>query len=338
MKSIYEYIQEIPIDRWHYYYGIRKDLPTEKPFIDFIDYKNYSNFILNYFRTGGKVNIFEACNINLDELRLPNHICSVFFLGILLYNETGFSKRYPLKNSGVGYETFPFIWFLIALFHDNAYQMEDKDQLKDVTSIPELIMKFNIDHSLLNREFSKCKELLKSRKSYFLYRKNEWEVVDHGILGGMLLFDRLVKIRREKKAKNEETLFWGDELEGQYETAANAISIHNIWLQSTSVCEKFDLKELIDFNPIKFKEFPLFYILGIVDTIEPLKTYQEDNICDTDILKSFNFEFGDKFIRVIESDESKVSIKKLFGKVVSLAGWLDVKIEIQHREFKVTFR
>ncbi|MGN6212021.1 hypothetical protein [Parafilimonas sp.] len=335
MKSLYEYINELPIDQWHYYYGLNNDLESEKPFIDS---SNYSDFILNYFKKGGKVEVFESCQINPIDLRLPNHICSVFLLGVLIYYQTSFHKKYKLGSNDPGYKSFPFIWFLIALFHDNAYQMEDKNQLQDVVSIADLNEKFNIQYFLLDRKFTKCKELLSLRNNYFLFRKRRWGVVDHGILGGTLLFDRLVKIRREKKRKNEDTLFWGKKLENQYEIASNAISIHNIWVQSKDICDQFDLKELISFKPINFKEFPLFYILGIIDTIEPLKEYKDDNLSDTDILKSINIEFGKQYIRVIESNSSKIDFYKLIKKAIGLVGWLDVKVEVEHKEFKILFR
>lgn len=127
-------------------------------------------------------------------------------------------------------------------------------------------------------------------------------------------------------------------MENQYKTAANAISIHNIWLQSENICRQFNLKELINFKPIKFKEFPLFYILAIIDTIEPLKIYKDDDISDIDILKSINLEFGRKYIRVMESENSKVDFLPLLKKAVGLYGWLDVKIEIDYGGFNILFR
>lgn len=292
MKSLYQFIDEMNLGEWHYYFGLDNNFEAQKPFVDNL---NYSSFIVDYFQRGGKVQIFESCNIRPQDLRLPNHICSVFFLGVLLYNRTGFSKSYKLAKNSPGYETFPFIWFLIALFHDNAYQMEDEDELKDVHTIPQLFARFDITHSLFDRKFSKCAELLDCRENYFLFRKEKWKVVDHGILGGILLFDRLVKIRREKKRINEDGLFWGRRLENQYKNAANAISIHNIWLQSDTIGKQFGLDSLMNFQPIKFEDFPLFYILAVVDTIEPLKTYRNYNISDLDILKSINFEFGNNF-------------------------------------------
>ena len=72
-------------------------------------------------------------------------------------------------------------------------------------------------------------------------------MVDHGILGGILLYDRLVKIRRKKKEHNEDNLFWGKKLENQYKLAANAISLHNIWIPNetnTDVYKQYELAAL----------------------------------------------------------------------------------------------
>lgn len=335
MKSIFQHFNALQINEWHYYSGINGEFTTLKPFIETDD---YSNFILKFFQQGGKVKIFENCGISIDELRLTNHICSVFLLGTLFYNKISIFKTYNPKNSPSDYSTFPFIWFLIALFHDNAYQMEGENKLENISTLEDLVNHFDIEHSLFDRKFSKCKQLLDCRKNYFEFRKKKYQVVDHGILGGMLLFDRLVKIRREKRKSKEDTLFWGIKLENQYKMASNAISIHNIWLQNEMTCKKYKLDTLIGFTPIKFCDFPLFYILGIVDTIEPLKTYKDDNISDLDILKSINFEFGKKYLKVSESNDSKVDFSKLIHKAKSLQGWLDVEILTETTKFKITFK
>lgn len=335
MKNLYQYIDELEIEQWHYYFGIDNNFETSKPFVDSLD---YTKFILNYFIKSEKVKIFEMCGINQDELRLPNHICSVYFLGILLYYQTNFSKIYKLKNDAPGYVSFPFIWFLIALFHDNAYQMEDKDKLQGISTIQELKSTFDIVHSLFDQKFSKCKELLSVRSNYFLFRKQECDVVDHGILGGLLLFDRLVKIRREKERENKNNLFWGKKLEYQYKSAANAISIHNIWLQQDKICEEFNLHELKTFKAVKFKDFPLFYILGIVDTIEPLKIYRKDKVSDLDILKSLNFEFGEKSLCISESNDSKIVFNKLIDATDNFKGWLDIDIKVEKNKIDLKFK
>lgn len=259
MKALIELFKEMPLSQWNYYYGIQNIDDNSKPFVD---HDNYTEFIHNYFRKGGKVAVFASCGINVNDLRLPNHICSVFFLGLLLYYNTSLHKKYRLENNDPGYSAFPFIWFLIALFHDNAYQMEGENILENVATIDELKSHFSIEHFLFEKKFNKCEGLIKSRADYFDFRKKEWKVVDHGILGGILLYDRLVKIRRKKKDVNEDNLFWGRRLENQYKLAANAISIHNMWLPSTTEgrvkYEKYNLNELINFNKVRFRDFRSF--------------------------------------------------------------------------------
>ena len=338
MKTILELISETPISQWNYYYGIHNISDRDKPFVN---NNNYSQFITNYFRKGGKVDVFESCGINTNDLRLPNHICSVFFLGLLLYYNTSLNKRYRLENNDPGYAAFPFIWFLIALFHDNAYQMEDKNMLTDIMTIDDLKSHFSIKHFLLEKKFSKCESLIRSRTDYFNFRKKEWGVVDHGILGGILLYDRLVKIRRRKKDVNEDNLFWGKKLENQYKLAANAISIHNMWVPSTADArakyEKFKLKELITFKKVRFRDFPLFYLLGVVDTIEPLKIYRDLGLSDDYILSNLKMSFGKTTVSVSCKEDSDLDFSKLVKKLEYFEGWLDIGIRKEKSSFELTF-
>lgn len=337
MQNLFDLIKETPICQWHYYFGIDNNLEAKKPFVD---NSNYSDFILNYFKKGGKVRIFETSGIEPTDLRLPNHICSVFFLGVLLYYKTSFHKKYKLGNNEPGYSSYPFIWFLIALFHDNAYQMESENALANISSLDDLEKHFSIEHHLLDKKFPKCTELIQSRKSYFLFRLQQWKLIDHGILGGLLLFDRLVKIRREKKLANEDNLFWGKSLEYQYKLAANAISIHNIWLPTIETQEnykKFGLDNLINFKPVKFRDFPFFYILGIVDTIEPLKTYQADGFSDKYILENLSFDFRKSSLVVSNNINSKLDFNKLIAKTIYFENWLDIGISTSENSFELTF-
>lgn len=335
MQSLFDLIKQIDVSLWHYYFGISPEIKVEKPFIDNSD---YTGFIKNFFKKGGKYEVFKQCKIRPKDLRFPNHICSVFFLGILLYNKTSFKQRYDLGSNDPDYKSFPFIWFLIALFHDNAYYYEDKTKLINISSLDDLIKEFDIDYSLFERKFSQCKPLLESRENYFLFKKKKYQVVDHGILAGLLLFDKLVKIREEKKKIHEEDRFWGAKLESQYETAANAISIHNIWLQSEGTCKEFQLQHLLDFKPVKFDDFPLFYILGIVDTIEPLKAFQESNHTDEYILKNLCFEFESNSLKVSNHPDSKLKFKEILKRIVDLIDWLDVDVAINNNSFELKFR
>jgi hypothetical protein len=321
-KTIFECINDLSPQQWNYY-----GRTMGKPFVDNQDFRT---FIEKYFKRGGKIEVFKSCDIKTDQLRLPNHICSVFFMGILIYYNTSLKGKYKIENNDPGYQTFPFIWFLIALFHDNAYQMEDESKLTGVSTLEELYQYFDIEHTLLDTKFKRCKDFLDMRENYFNYRKKEWGVIDHGILGGILLYDRLVKIRRNKKRHNEDDLFWGKKLENQYKLAANAISIHNIWIpdkDSQELYEQYNLTALVNFKPVKFKDFPLFYLLGIVDTIEPLKVYRNENHDSIYILKNITMNFGRNFIQIRNIPGSKLDFQKMIDQLKYFEGWLDIDVK-----------
>ncbi|MBZ4191723.1 hypothetical protein [Niabella beijingensis] len=335
MKSLYELVYNTPVPQWNYYFDLNEVITFNNPFID---NTNYNEFISSYFRKSGKEQVFKLSQIDIDNLRLPNHICSVFFMGVLLYFKTSFHKKYILKDHDPGYSAFPFIWFLIALFHDSAYQMEAKSELQEISNIDDLIARFNIKHNLLNAKFEHCEQLHKLRKNYFFFVRKHLGVVDHGILGGMLLYDRLIKIRRQKKRLNEDNLFWGKALEKDYKVAGNAISLHNIWLQPDEICKEYKLTEMLNFQPVKFADFPLFYILGVVDTIEPLKAFRNSGYTDEYIMKNLNYEFRSNSIKIENNLNSKLRFNILLDRIKGFKNWLDIRIKTYENGFELLFR
>lgn len=340
MESLHDLIIGIPNTQWDYYTGIDNANGISNPFDALIF--EHKSFIESYFKRGGKIEVLRSTGIIADNIRLPNHINSVFFLGILFYYRTNFHRDYKIENNDPGYSTFPFIWFLIALFHDNAYQMEDEKELTAIATIEDLYAHFKIKHLLLDAKIkTNCGDLMEARKNYFAYRKNIWKVVDHGILGGILLYDRLVKIRREKKRQHEDDLFWGKNLEAQYLLAANAISLHNIWLPQKGaepIYQQYGLGKLLSFTKIKFADFPLFYILGIVDTIEPLKTYKDDGFSDQYILNNLYFEFSAGGVAVSYNEASFLDFCKLKEKTKYFKDWVDIEVKTFKDRFELVFK
>lgn len=337
MKNIYQHIEDLKIEQWHYYYGIDNQFNPEKPFVNDI---SYLDFIRNYFMKGGKVEVFEHSSIDPNSLRLPNHICSVFLLGLIFYYNTTLKYRIKPGSNDPGYQTFPFIWFLTALFHDNAYQMEDQKQLVDIQTLDQLLDHFGITYNLFCKKSMRCRSLIDVREKYFYFRKDRYGVVDHGLLGGILLYDRLIKIRRAKHSVTENELFWGKKLENQYKLAADAISIHNIWLQDQDTIKQYNLTEFIDFQKIKLAEFPLFYLLAIVDTLEPLKEFSKEGISDVEVLKSINLSFKPKSIEFSKSADCRINFGLLIDKLKYFENWIDIQIEISKKldYFRIRFK
>lgn len=343
MKTILQTIRDTPADLWDYYLAIDNDRSLQIPFLQ---PNAHTDFIRRYFSRAGKVDIFNTSGIDVHNLHRSHHINSVFFLGILFYYRTGLHKIYKMKSANPGYQSFPFLWFLIALFHDNAYAYEigqtEMTKLDHVRTMEDLKKHFNINYFLLDTKFrSNAQELLKSRNSYFLYRRNSGDkVVDHGLLGGILLYDRLYKIRERKKQLNDETSFWSRSLIYQYKMAANAISLHNIWLPDKKN-EKdyiaYGLQNLIGLNRVKFRDFPLFYLLAAVDTIEPLKAFESSGFDDAYILDNLEIEFTPRSVTISNKNGSELEFAELIHKLRYFDNWLDLDYKKSETSLTIIF-
>lgn len=341
MKTILQHIKDLPRSEWDYYYDINQYNELQNPFLD--DDFSHKDFIFRYFKRGGKVEVFDTIDSDFLGIRYPNHINSVFFLGLLVYNNTGLKEKFRLGNNAPGYQTFPFIWFLISLYHDNAYHIEkDTELIKVNHNLTQLRLNFNIEHYLFeNKLRGISSRMMACCENYFEYRIEEMKVIDHGIFGGLLLYDRLIKIRRRKAAVNEDNLFWGEALEDQYKLAASAIATHNIWIPEKNQYElytNYGLNNLMNFTPFKFNDFNFLYLLGIVDTIDPIKTFIDDDVNEKYIFENLKMEFKKSSIVFSVVENSKLDFQKLVKKCNSYVGWLDVKVNFDHIKLEITFK
>lgn len=167
---------------------------------------------------------------------------------------------------------------MTSLFHDFAYQYElEESNLIEIKDLDSLHKKFNIENFLLEEKIDGIsKKLFSCCKDYFIYRRDFMNRIDHGVFAGIYLYDRLVKIRQRKETEINDPLYWGKELEKQYALASASIAMHNIWMPKKTdevVYKRFNLDKLIKFEPLKSKDHPLLYLLGIVDTLEPIKLF-----------------------------------------------------------------
>src|SRR6478609_3100143 len=114
MKSIIEQIRTLEKKQWDYYSEIgKRNLPN--PFTQKLQ---YPEFIRRYFERAGKLNIIQESGMELNNLFRPSHTCSIFFIGLLLYYKSDLHKYALGGTNKVGYESFPFIWFLTTMYHD----------------------------------------------------------------------------------------------------------------------------------------------------------------------------------------------------------------------------
>ncbi|MDB5211146.1 MAG: hypothetical protein JWQ30_1973 [Sediminibacterium sp.] len=329
MKSILWYIRDLHPANWDYYYQIGHNA-LNNPFNDDIKHKE---FIQRYFERSGKESVLGHENINTASLGRASHTTSIFFLGIIIYYHTGIYKSVYKGTNLPGYNVFPFLWFMTSLFHDFGYAFElNKNNEEKIRDFEGLIKTLDIDNNLLDRDVKHIsKRLFACCKPYFHYRKVGMHKIDHGIVAGVYLFDRLVKIRQREHLKRKNNLFWGKSLENDYANTAAAIATHNIWMannKTTQTYRKFGLHHLINFKPIRIKTFPLLYILGIVDTLDPVKAFydKENGLTEMYILENILISFKPNEIYLRKVKDSKLNFRKMHTQSEYLRGWLAVKI------------
>ena len=342
MKSFKQYLKEINQDEWDYYFDLDHKM-LDNPFTT----RKHVDFVRRYFKRSGKNAVLDFIKIlpkeKLDYNR-TKHTNSIFFLGILLYRKTNLKHPYFDQINTPEYERFPFVWFLTCLFHDFGFTLEnDPKTIKGVSNLNDLKRRYNIQNALLDHEPILVNQILfQNIENYFNYRLLESQKIDHGILGGIYFFDRLTKIRQERSRNFDETLFWGEELVEQYGLAANAIATHNIWLPKEDDVEKYkkyNLHSLVnDFTPISFNNFPLLYILGIVDTIDPIKAYSGYNLPPDEILRNINLNFEEDEFHIKNGESSRLDFNEILKRVDNLNGWLDLDIQSSKNEVILRLR
>lgn len=245
---------------------------------------------------------------------------------------------------------------LIYLVHDFY---NDKEKIKNNTDSN--IWKYEdidnskvalFDYVLKNDLFNtspKMEKLFRIIPNYFKYRY-ENKKLDHGILAGIKLFESLErnrKIRKEQQKLNIEnnspsSLYWGDDLTPLYAQASLAIAMHNIWIseeneESIKKYKEFGLNAIIsdskEIFPISIDENPLLFLFGLVDTIEPIKTF--NCVSTTYVLKNILIDFLDNTIVIKNSKNSKLEFSNLKNKIKGLDKWLYVTINCNLNEIRI---
>src|ERR1035441_5351197 len=180
-------------EKWNYY-----NLPNlPNPFIS-LEVGVSKEFVKVFLEYSNKTkDIYTALEL-LDPNRFL-HIVTDYFLGILLYENNSRIKNYIDKairkiclpdNSHID-NSFKYFWFLIYFYHDvGDYYEKNKNSIE---SLYTLKRDLKIDNSL-GKLLGIPKLFYNVKDNYLNYRLNKCNVYDHGIIGGMLVYDRLIKI------------------------------------------------------------------------------------------------------------------------------------------------
>ena len=337
-------------------------------------------YIKHYFDNRGKCKAFEfdykAFEFDYldNESKILNkaiHTFSTFLLGFTLKDIVHDTLKQYISEKNPTWKDwdFEYTWFLTSLYHDclagyekmipeNSKKFSLKQFLKKIDSTYEYSI---YDKKLNNNIFSETdlptveptfsEEII---KKYFNYRIKEMNSIDHGIIGGFIQFDKLIKNFKEQydsasyndeiedgvfySTHNDKTLVWRIQHLWHFAFVADAILAHNIWfvdlgdeklvenyrkygLSSLIVCKSEDR---ID-NRITLEKSPLLFFLAIIDTIEPTKYFN-----------TLNPKFVLQKISIIYIQEEKTieitADKKIFNielwyrkKIKDLKTWINIK-------------
>ena len=283
-------------ERWSYYQN-----PPNLCYDALSNEDDSFNFIKDYFSLGRKKALFDDKNIegNLEIIKgRAQHIVSTYLLGIIIAESFGFDLNKRDDNN----VNLKYLWFLACLYHDIGYVYEETHYCENLREIREkglLALR-----GICGITYCKSDEFRTYEKRVVnLYFKNrakctdkEIGKMDHGIVGGLMLYDRLIKnynqAQKKEFGENQKDakesfeyngLFFSKEHFIYYAEAADAIISHNIWTDTLKGYLKAEKKESLMPSKINEKN-KIAYILAIADTIEPIK--RKESL----ILENISFE------------------------------------------------
>lgn len=329
--------------KWKYYNKLNVNF---SPFTK----NNAWKFIESYYKAGEKGRVFSPL-IKQENIR-PLHSVSVFFLGILL-------KNIILKNTHVDFTPdFRYLWFMTALYHDYAFVLEkDKRILKaegihDLESLKQYL-KISADNDIFSDNFN-GKFSLDTIKSYLKYTIDVHNKLDHGIVGGLLLYKGLrdnyevmfnEKRRKDSSVRHEyfkyKGLMWSECQYDNFKRIAKAIINHNIWFcykggkspkdyeECKNEYQKYRLSNLIINNEKDYekkhqlKNDPFLLLLILADTIEPIKFFRKEKA--EHILSNIKIE-NSKGALVITVLKDLIDTEKWLEKIIDLKNWTTISV------------
>jgi len=226
---------------WKYY--------STAPSIDFDNFnrENTYNFIRRTYVVGSKEKIFDVGFQKLfHDQGKHQHTVALYFLGCHL-SDILFDK---LKNhialyiKDMDWYDFKYTWFLTCLYHDASAVIEKSEYShnspKDLNFyLGRNNVMYNVYKHIWEKNHNKPYTYPEALvKNYFIYRTKFRHELDHGIIAGYLLYDKLQKNYNSswENVKNEQyedfyynQLRWRIEHLSHFAYVANAIIAHNIW-------------------------------------------------------------------------------------------------------------
>ena len=313
-------------------------------------------FIINYFKRGGKEKVFDKSFKGGNKRNM--HSISTFFLGKLIEPLIFVKSNNTTEINNTNEPDFNYFWFLSCLYHDYGYFVEHNKtkyppKKYDLKGICKLL---NIENDLLKAEYQHHFDT-ETIINYYDYCRNELNFINHGIIGGLLLYDRLLKNYESTKEKandgvngaSEEdfiynNLHWSRNHETFYAKAADNIISHNIWVSPINNKEKSRIyhenhldKLIIQKDQRLNCSDSLLSLVSICDTIEPLKSFSQF-IPDCILNKLYiTTSTSDRNINITIFDNC-INLEPYFENIKYLEEWLNVEVSVNETKTSITIK
>ncbi len=169
---------------------------------------------------------------------------------------------------------------------------------------------------------------------------------DHGIIGGIKLYKCLTEFR-DKIVENQDLktsqyidrnkLYWGPELDADFNFISWVVACHNIWLTNKNKpeanqyhCCKLD-KLIIEKEEyqISASEYPFLFLLLLADSIEPIKRLE-----GTEWFDRIDIRFEEDSVSLDLTILPEVGKEKYTRSISGLSDWLTKVTPIDNNKNK----
>lgn len=337
--------------------------------------KECRDFLQEHYDCGKKQNLLKTDLLSkYKEEGKHIHSVSLFLLGKELLPDfqeeidaalAGFLPHYDgWHDHG---RDFWHTWFLTAMYHDYASCVEnvtpwinDSEQHR---SLAFHLGNHNIRYSIYSDYPYKTKNVpLRFSKelieNYFYYRACSG-ACEHGIIAGQLFFDRYVKnFLKKTKGKtfnelggrNDGGVHWNTDMFMYTAYIADAIICHNIWLggpREEGTYKAYGLTPLLwhihPENKLSIREYPLQFMLCLLDTIEPTKRFT--GMRAYDILNKISIKeecedskgFDIVWNESLETDDGNKgnSFKQWYKGIENMQEWMNITCKQEENSIKI---
>lgn len=348
MKSLYE-LFGTQIPKWSYYSV--EIIPANLFSISGDEaHANCEKFISDHFLFGSKESVLDTpFRAKYKDRGKHEHTVSLYLIGLLFQGLFLPMIKEDLKAIGINDadwyrdRDFMYTWYLSCLYHDAASCVEKiEDQIFPCCNycIVRGAMPYT-GRTIFNRKRSRYS--METIKKYCHYRICGG-ARDHGIHGGTLLYKKLTQNFRQKTRYHSWSdepvctigeLEWRREHLDHFRYIADAIICHNMWtVQETDTkgvenYKKYHLDELIvhsDADKLSIKEYPLQFMLCLLDTIEPVKRFEQ--LTARGVLENISIEPSGSRIRIAWTEKIKQQPEfwKWMENISNMKNWMQVDV------------